>query len=68
MSFSGMIKLKLKFFKNMYNETTKKYQFYFSFILEKFSFLKKRRKIIRQKNIPTVRRRKKLKEKEVTRK
>ena len=68
MSFSGMIKLKLKFFKNMWNEITKKYQFYLSFILEKLSFLKKRRKIIRQKNIPTVRRRKKLKEKEVTRK
>ena len=33
MSFSGMIKLKLKFFKSMQNKITKSI-FYFSFILE----------------------------------
>ena len=40
MPFSGMIRLKLIFFKNMQNKITKNI-FYFSFILE---FLKKRRK------------------------
>ena len=34
MSYIGMIRLKLKFCKSMQNEITKKYQFYFSFILE----------------------------------
>ena len=40
MPFSGMIKPKLKFFKSMQNKITKKYQFYFSFILE-YLFFKK---------------------------
>ena len=39
--FSGMIKLKLKFFKSMYNKITKRI-FYFSFIFE-FSKKKKRK-------------------------
>ena len=36
MSFSAMIKLKLKFFKSMQNKITKKYEFHFSFILKYF--------------------------------
>ena len=40
MPFSGMIKLKLKFFKTMQNKIPKKYQFYF-FILEYFFFKKR---------------------------
>ena len=50
-----MIKLKLKFFKNMQNKITKKYQFYFSFISEMI-FLKKD---YMTQNISTVRRKKK---------
>ena len=57
MPFSGMIKLKLKVFKSMQNKTTKKYQFYFSFILE---FKKKKDYMIQ--NISTVRRKKKKEE------
>ena len=60
MPFSGMIKLKLKSFKNMQNKITKSI-FYFSLILE---LKKKRKQITRHKNSSTVRRRKKKKEKE----
>ena len=59
MLFNGMTKLKRKFFKSMYNKITKKYPFYFSFILE--LKIKKIKKITRHKNISTVRRRKKKK-------
>ena len=41
MPFSAMIKVKLKFFKSIQNKITKKYQFYFSFIL-KYLFLNKK--------------------------
>ena len=53
MPCSGMIKL--KFFKSMWDKITKKFQFYFSFILEYF-FLKKD---YMTQNISTVRRKEK---------
>ena len=44
MPFTGMVKRKRKFFKSMQNKITKKYQFYFSFILEVILKKKKQKK------------------------
>ena len=62
MPFSGMIKLKLKFFKSMQNKITKSI-FYFSFILELFKKKKKKKDYMTQKQFNSERRKKK-KEKE----
>ena len=60
MPFSGRKKLKLKFFKGMWNKITKSI-FYFPFILELKT--KTRKRLLRHKNISTMRRRKKTEEK-----
>ena len=60
MPFSGMKKLKLKFFKGMWNKITKSI-FYFPFILELKT--KTRKRLSRHMNISTMRRRKKTEEK-----
>ena len=50
MPFSLMIKLKLKFCKSMHNKITKKYQFYFPFILELTKRKEKKKDYTRQKH------------------
>ena len=45
-----MIKLKLKFFKSMHNKITKKYQFYFPFILELRKRKEKKKDYTRQEH------------------